>query len=185
MKQPKVNLVKLVEAALFVAESPLSVKAIQQTVLADVGAARAQVTMILDELKLRYKDSGIELVEVASGFRFQARAEYAPQLANLSSERAPRYSRALLETLTLIAYRQPITRGEIEAIRGVAVSSNIIGTLKDRDWIKVVGYKEVPGRPALLATTKMFLDYFGLKSLSGLPELEQSLLEKLPEEFQT
>lgn len=185
MKKPKVNLVKLVEAALFVAGKPLTVKALQQTVLSEQRVAKAQVLMILEELESRYQNSGLELVEVATGYRFQARAEFAPQLGKLFSERTPRYSRALLETLTLIAYRQPITRGEIEAIRGVAVSSNIMATLKERDWIKVVGHKEVPGRPSLWATTKAFLDYFGLKSLEELPELEQSLLEKLPEEFQT
>ncbi|WP_432453813.1 MULTISPECIES: SMC-Scp complex subunit ScpB [unclassified Agarivorans] len=181
----KPNLVKLVEAALFVAARPLSVKELQASVLADVGLARAQVNMILEELSLRYQDSGIELIETASGYQFRARQEFAPQLANLWAEKAPKFSRALLETLTLIAYRQPLTRGEIEAIRGVAVSSHIISVLKDRGWIRVVGHKEVPGRPSLLATTTAFLDYFGLKDLTDLPELDQSLLEKLPQDFQT
>lgn len=185
MSSHKLNLVKLVEAALFVAAQPLSIKMIQQTVLADVGTARSQIGMILEELQLSYQDSGIELVEVASGFRFQARSEYAEQLATLSADRTPRYSRALLETLTLVAYRQPITRGEIEAIRGVAVSSTIISTLKERGWITQAGHKEVPGRPTLLATTDTFLDYFGLTNLEQLPKLNQSLLDKLPEEFQT
>lgn len=181
----KPNLVKLVEAALFVAGRPLSVKELQATVLADVGLAKAQVNMVLEELSLRYQDSGIELAETASGFQFRARQEYAPQLANLWAEKAPKFSRAMLETLTLIAYRQPITRGEIEAIRGVAVSSHIISVLKERNWIRSVGHKEIPGRPTLFATTTSFLDYFGLKDLADLPELDQSLLEKLPQDFQT
>ncbi|MGY5452966.1 SMC-Scp complex subunit ScpB [Agarivorans sp. MS3-6] len=181
----KPNLVKLVEAALFVAARPLSLKELQTTVLADVGLARAQVNMILEELGQRYQDSGIELVETASGFQFRARQEYASQLANLWAEKAPKFSRAMLETLTLIAYRQPITRGEIEAIRGVAVSSHIISVLKERHWIRGVGHKEIPGRPTLFATTSAFLDYFGLKDLADLPELDQSLLEKLPQGFQT
>ena len=181
----KPNLVKLVEAALFVAGRPLSVKELQATVLADVGLAKAQVNMVLEELSLRYQDSGIELAETASGFHFRARQEYAPQLANLWAEKAPKFSRAMLETLTLIAYRQPITRGEIEAIRGVAVSSHIISVLRERNWIRSVGHKEIPGRPTLFATTTSFLDYFGLKDLADLPELDQSLLEKLPQDFQT
>ncbi|GGB13920.1 SMC-Scp complex subunit ScpB [Agarivorans gilvus] len=181
----KPNLVKLVEAALFVAGRPLSVKDLQTTVLAEVGLARTQVNMILDELSQRYQDSAIELAETASGYQFRARQEYAPYLSMLWAEKAPKFSRAMLETLTLIAYRQPITRGEIEAIRGVAVSSHIIGVLKERNWIRSVGHKEIPGRPTLFATTSEFLDYFGLKDLSDLPELDQTLLEKLPQDFQT
>ena len=114
---------------------------------------------------------GIELVEVASGYRLQVREQYSPWLGGLFSERPPRYSRALLETLALIAYRQPITRGEIEDVRGVVVSSNIIKTLMEREWIRVLGHREVPGRPALYGTTREFLDHFGLKSLEGLPPL--------------
>lgn len=181
----KLNLVKLVEAALFVAGRPLSVKDLQATVLAEVGLARTQVNMILDELSQRYQDSAIELAETASGYQFRSRQEYAPYLSLLWAEKAPKFSRAMLETLTLIAYRQPITRGEIEAIRGVAVSSHIISVLKERNWIRSVGHKEIPGRPTLFATTSEFLDYFGLKDLGDLPELDQSLLEKLPQDFQT
>ncbi|WP_026972323.1 SMC-Scp complex subunit ScpB [Aliagarivorans marinus] len=179
------NLVKLVEAALFVAGRPLTVKDLQATVLSELGMARSQVNMILEELALRYQDSGIELVEVASGFRFQARKEYAEHLSHLWTEKAPRMSRATLETLTLIAYRQPITRAEIEAIRGVSVSSQIMQTLGERNWIRKLGHKEVPGRPALWGTTQEFLDYFGLKQLEQLPELDEDLLAKLPEEFKT
>lgn len=179
------NFVALVEAALFVAGRPLSVSELQQSVLSGFGLAKGQVLMLLEEIVSRYEHSGVELIEVANGWRFQARREVAPYLAPLWQEKPPRYSRALLETLTIIAYRQPVTRGEIESIRGVSISSGIISTLRERNWIKEVGHKEVPGRPALLATTKDFLDYFGLKSLEELPQLDQSLLEKMPEDFQT
>ncbi|MFM2478803.1 SMC-Scp complex subunit ScpB [Celerinatantimonas sp. MCCC 1A17872] len=181
----KPNLIQLVEAALFVAGRPLSISELQQSVLANFKMAKGQVLMILEELASKYQNSGIILTEVAGGWRFQSRPELAEYLSYLWQEKPQRYSRALLETLTIIAYRQPVTRGEIEAIRGVAVSSSIISTLKERLWIKEVGHKEVPGRPALLATTKEFLDYFNLKSLSELPELDQSLLEKIPQDFQT
>jgi len=123
----------------------------------------------LSELQLDYQARGIQLVEVASGFRFQSMDSLSPWLGKLWQENAPRYSRAMLETLSLVAYRQPITRGEIEDVRGVSVSSQIMKTLGERGWIKVIGHKEVPGRPSLYATTKTFLDYFGLKSLSELP----------------
>lgn len=179
------DLVNLVEAALFVAGRPLTVVDLQQTVLAGIGVSKGQILIILEELAKRYQNRGMELKEVANGWRFQSRSEYALQLASLWQEKQPRYSRAMLETLTIIAYRQPVTRGEIEAIRGVTVSSSIIGTLMERQWIRVVGHKEVPGRPALLATTKDFLDYFGLKNLDELPELDQSLLEKISQDFQT
>ncbi|MFM2483746.1 SMC-Scp complex subunit ScpB [Celerinatantimonas yamalensis] len=181
----KLNLIQLVEAALFVAGRPLTISDLQQTVLAQFKIAKGQVVMILDELASRYQHSGLELREVASGWRFQAKSEFAEHLSMLWQEKPPRYSRALLETLTIIAYRQPVTRGEIESIRGVAVSSSIVSTLKERDWVREVGHKEVPGRPALLATTPKFLDYFNLKSLEELPELDQSLLEKIPQDFQT
>ncbi|MFM2479962.1 SMC-Scp complex subunit ScpB [Celerinatantimonas sp. YJH-8] len=179
------DFVALIEAALFVAGRPLTIADLQQSVLAEFGLAKGQVLMLLEEVASRYQGRGVELLEVASGWRFQARTEFAPYLAQLWQEKPSRYSRALLETLTIIAYRQPVTRGEIEAIRGVTVSSGIISTLRERNWIKDVGHKEVPGRPALLATTREFLDYFGLKSLDELPQLDQSLLEKIPEDFQT
>jgi segregation and condensation protein B len=120
-----------------------------------------------------YQQRGVELKEVASGFRFQARQEYAPWLKKMWEERPTRYSRAFLETLILVAYRQPITRAEIEDIRGVAVNTVIIKTLLEREWIKVLGYRDVPGKPELLGTTKTFLDYFNLKSLEDLPTLEE------------
>jgi len=163
----------IVEAALLVAGEPLSVDRLRQSVLGEFGLSRKQVLALLEELGREYAGRGVELKEVASGYRFQARAELAPWLARLSQEKPPRYSRAVLETLALIAYRQPITRGEIEAVRGVSVSSQIIQGLRERGWIQVVGNKEVPGRPALYGTTKAFLDYFSLTSLDQLPTLDQ------------
>jgi segregation and condensation protein B len=125
-------------------------------------------------------DRGVELIETAQGFRFQVRREFAEQVSRLWPERPPRYSRALLETLAIIAYRQPLTRAEIEAVRGVVVNPNIVKTLFERNWIRVVGYREVPGRPELLGTTRDFLDYFGLKTLDQLPPLaELKSLEEL------
>ena len=127
----------------------------------------------IELLQERYQSTGLELVRVASGFRFQVRQNLSDWVARLSEERPQRYSRALLETLALITYRQPITRGEIEEIRGVAVSSNIIKTLLERSWVRVVGHRDVPGRPAMYATTRQFLDYFNLKSLDQLPPLAE------------
>jgi segregation and condensation protein B len=133
----------------------------------------AEVEAALAELAGRCADRACELREVASGWRMQVRAQYADVVSRLWQERPTRYSRALLETLALIAYRQPITRGEIEDIRGVTVSSTIMRTLHERNWIRVVGHREVPGRPELLGTTREFLDYFGLKSLDDLPTLAE------------
>ncbi len=163
----------IIEAALMVSERPLSLdrlaalfKPFEIEVPVYEGVQRA-----LDELREEYAGRGVELKEVASGFRFQARAEFSPWLNQLWEERTPRYSRALLETLAVIAYRQPITRSEIEELRGVSVSSSIIRTLLEREWIRVAGHREVPGRPALYITTPQFLDYFNLKELSELPSL--------------
>jgi segregation and condensation protein B len=167
----------LVEALLFAADRPLSVERIAQLLVEEGAEADAELKQIvavsLASLRTRYLESGIELVEVASGFRFQVREKYSDTVARLWEERPQKYSRALLETLALIAYRQPITRGDIEEIRGVAVSSNIIKTLLEREWVRVVGHREVPGRPAIFATTRAFLDYFNLKSLDQLPTLAQ------------
>ena len=134
---------------------------------------RIAVNDALAELARDYQERSMELVEVASGFRIQVRADFAPWVSRLWEERPGRYSRALLETLALIAYRQPITRGEIEDVRGVSVSTHIIKTLLDRDWIKALGHRELPGRPVLYGTTRTFLDYFNLKSLSDLPPLAE------------
>lgn len=132
-----------------------------------------QIKNALEQLQQEAEGRGIELVEVASGYRYQARQEYAEWIARLWEERPARYSRALLETLSLIAYRQPTTRSDIEQVRGVSVSSSIIKTLLEREWIRVVGHRDVPGKPALYATTKSFLDYFNLKSLDELPSLSE------------
>ena len=134
---------------------------------------KADVKAALEQLQQEYEDRGIELKEVASGYRFQVRKEYADWVNRLFDEKPQRYSRALLETLAIIAYRQPITRGEIEDIRGVSISSSIIKTLQEREWIRVVGHRDVPGKPELLATSKQFLDYFNLKKLSDLPSLAE------------
>ncbi len=166
------DLKKILEAALYAAESPLSIDNMLALFIEDGDRpTRDQIRQSLQQLQQDYADRGVALTEVSSGFRFQARQEYAAWISRLWEERPPRYSRALLETLALVAYRQPITRGEIEAVRGVAVSSTIIKTLQERNWIKVVGHKELPGKPALYATTRDFLDYFNLKSLEELPAL--------------
>lgn len=172
MSQEKLK--NIIEAALMVATEPLSVTQILNLFVEDRTnePERDDIRKALAELQEDYQGRGIELAEVASGFRFQARDEYAEWVNHLFDERPPRYSRALLETLAIIAYRQPITRGEIEEIRGVSVSSNIVKTLQEREWVKVVGQRDVPGKPSLLATTKSFLDYFNLKKLSDLPALE-------------
>ncbi len=170
---------QVVEAALFAAGQPLSVVQLQALFPEDQPLPPMSVERALDELGRDCAARGVELVEVASGFRFQVRPEVQPWVSRLWHERQSRYSRALLETLALIAYRQPITRGEIEQIRGVAVSSHTIRTLEERDWVRVVGHRDVPGKPALYGTTRAFLDYFNLRSLDQLPPLGE--LHELPE----
>jgi segregation and condensation protein B len=161
----------LVEAALLAAGRPLSIDQLQQLFDGRSIPEKSQLRKAIGELIEDYEHRGVAIVEVASGFRIQIRANMAARLHKLWEERPPRYSRALFETLALIAYRQPITRGEIEAVRGVSVSSNIVRSLMERDWIRVVGHRDVPGRPAMFSTTKAFLDYFGLKKLDDLPPL--------------
>ena len=176
------QLVEIIEAAIFVAGKPLSKRHLKETVLSDLSVSMTRINLAIEQIQIHYQTRGIRLVEVGSGFRFQACASLAPWLNNLWQERAPKYSRALLETLSLIAYRQPITRGEIEQVRGVTVGSGIIKSLLEREWIHVVGHKEVPGRPALYATTKQFLDYFSLTGLDNLPPLpkqQQSKIDQL------
>ncbi|WP_462179870.1 SMC-Scp complex subunit ScpB [Pseudoalteromonas gelatinilytica] len=176
------QLVEIIEAAIFVAGKPVSKRHLKETVLADLSVSMPRINNAIEQIQTHYQTRGIKLVAVGSGYRFQACANLAPWLANLWQERAPKYSRALLETLSLIAYRQPITRGEIEQVRGVTVGSGIIKTLLEREWIRVVGHKEVPGRPALYATTSAFLDYFslaGLDELPPLPELQESKINQL------
>lgn len=163
----------ILEAALFAANQPLSIDRMSTLFLDGVQPTREEIRAALDLLKTDYEQRGVELHEVSSGFRFQTRQQFAPWIARLWEERPQRYSRALLETLSLIAYRQPITRAEIEDVRGVGVSSQIVKTLEERGWVRVVGHKDLPGRPALLATTREFLDYFNLKSLDQLPPLAE------------
>jgi len=163
----------IIEAALMAAGQPLSIDRLLTLFLDEAQPSRDEIRASLEALAEECAQRGIELKEVGSGFRYQAKQDYAEWVARLWEEKPPRYSRALLETLALIAYRQPITRGEIEDIRGVSVSSNIIKTLLERDWVKVVGHRDVPGKPAMYATTKQFLDYFSLKSLSELPTLAE------------
>jgi segregation and condensation protein B len=161
----------ILEAALLAAAEPVSVERLQGLFEEAQKPDREALRAALQELARDYEGRGVELIEVASGFRIQVRQTFAPWVSRLWEERAARYSRALLETLALIAYRQPITRGEIEEVRGVSVSSTIIKTLLERSWIKVLGHREVPGRPALYGTTRVFLDYFNLRSLGDLPPL--------------
>jgi len=171
----------LIEAGIFVHSGPLSIKEMKQTIFTHYHVTNKRIVAQLNKLTEDYQNRGIALIKVASGYRFQAASLLNEDLAHLFKEKAPRYSGAMLETLSLIAYKQPITRGAIEDIRGVAVSSHIIKTLIERNWIKVVGHKEVPGRPALYATTNDFLDYFSLKSLKELPkplEIEKEVIAK-------
>lgn len=163
----------IIEAALMAAGQPLSIDRLLNLFLDDNQPSRDELRAALTALAEDCESRGIELVEVGSGFRYQAKQENAEWVARLWEEKPARYSRALLETLSLIAYRQPITRGEIEDIRGVSVSTNIMKTLMERDWVKVVGHRDVPGKPAMYASTKQFLDYFNLKSLSDLPTLAE------------
>ena len=165
------DLVEIIEGALLAAGEPLSKKQLAQLFDELDRPSTSDITAALAEVAARYDGRGFELAEVASGFRFQVRQNLSPWVSKLWVERPVRYSRALLETLSLIAYRQPITRGEIEDIRGVAVSSNIMKSLLEREWVKVVGHRDLPGKPAMYATTREFLDYFNLKSLDQLPPL--------------
>ncbi|MBA1148925.1 SMC-Scp complex subunit ScpB [Ectothiorhodospiraceae bacterium WFHF3C12] len=165
------DLKHVVEAALLAAGEPLSVERIRNLYPEGAEPEKQAVRAAVEELAMDYRDRGIEVKEVASGFRIQVRENLAPWVSRLWEERPPKYSRALLETLAIIAYRQPITRGEIEEVRGVSVSSQIMRTLQERGWVRVIGHRDVPGRPAILATTRQFLDYFNLKSLDQLPSL--------------
>ena len=166
------KLKQIIEGALLAAGKPLTVKRLSELFEeSETRPGRDEIEAALEDLAADYVDRGFEIVEVASGFRIQVRESLAPWVSRLWEEKPQRYSRALLETLALVAYRQPITRGEIEEIRGVAVSTNIMRTLLERDWVRVVGHREVPGRPAMYATTRGFLDYFNLKNLDQLPSL--------------
>lgn len=167
------QILRCVEALLMAADGPLSIDQLQ-SLLADSGAPERQdIRTALRALEADYAGRAVNLVEVAGGWRFQVVSDYASLVGKLWEERPPRLSRALLETLALIAYRQPLARGEIEEVRGVSLSSSIIKTLLEREWIRVVGYREVPGRPALYGTTRTFLDDFNLKRLEDLPSLPE------------
>ena len=163
----------ILEALLLAAGEPLDRAALASVFDEAERPSAGDIDKALSELTEDYAERGLELKEVASGFRIQVREEVNPWVARLWEERPQRYSRAMLETLALIAYRQPITRGEIEEVRGVSVRSNIIRTLQEREWIRVVGHRDVPGKPALFGTTKVFLDYFNLTSLDDLPSLAE------------
>jgi len=167
------KLKNIIEAALLAAGGPLSLDMMLTLFLDEEQPEKKELREVLDQLKQDYEGRGIEVVEVGSGWRIQVVEEVSLWVSRLWTERAPRYSRALMETLALIAYRQPITRGDIEDIRGVSVSTNIIKTLLEREWVRVVGTRDVPGKPSLYGTTREFLDYFNLKTLDELPPLAE------------
>jgi len=181
MTMSATQLEQILEAALMVAGQPLSITQLQKLFPEDETPATQEIRALMKTLEQQYSDRGIQLKETASGFQFQSRIELSPWLSKLWEERPPRYSRAFLETLAIIAYRQPVTRAEIEDIRGVSISSSIFKTLVEREWIRLVGYKDVPGKPAIYGTTKTFLDHFNLKSLRELPSLT-AIQDLLPAE---
>ena len=181
----ELTLKNAIEAILMSAGKPLSADKITHFFAEEPRPSITEVRKQIKALADDCEDRGIELVEVATGFRYQGRAEYGQYVAKLWEVKPQRYSRAMLETLALIAYRQPVTRADIEEVRGVSVSSNIIKTLLEREWVQVVGHRDAPGRPAMYATTKQFLDYFNLKSLDQLPTLaEMKDLSKLEPELE-
>ena len=167
----EIEIKHFIESALLAAGRPLSIDQLQNLFDDASAPEKSQIRQVISTLLEEYEDRGITIKEVASGYRIQVKADMAERLQKLWEERPPRYSRAFFETLALIAYRQPVTRGDIEEIRGVSVSTNIIRSLQEREWIRVVGHRDVPGRPAMFGTTKLFLDYFGLKKLDDLPPL--------------
>jgi segregation and condensation protein B len=167
------QLKRIIEGALLAAGEPLSLERLSQLFLDEQRPSNAELRAALQEIASDFSGRGFELKEVANGWRFQVCDDLSDWISRLWEEKPARYSRALLETLALIAYRQPVTRGEIEEVRGVSVSSNIIRTLLEREWVRVVGHRDVPGRPAMYATTKTFLDYFNLKNLDELPALSE------------
>ncbi|MFM1865485.1 MAG: Segregation and condensation protein [Pseudomonadota bacterium] len=166
-----IKLKDVIEVALLTSHKPLSVDDLQKLFTEKID--RSTIRMLIDELKVEWNEKTLNLIEVASGYRFEAKTEYVESLMRMNPDRAPKYSRAVLEVLAIIAYRQPVTRGDIESIRGVALNTNAIRQLTEREWIDIVGIKETPGRPALYGTTKHFLNDFGLKSLAELPDVEK------------
>ncbi len=167
------KLKQIIEAALLAADEPLTQARLAALFPEDAQPSNQAIGRALEQLAADCEDRGVELTEVASGFRLQVRSELQPWVARLWTEKPQKYSRAMLETLALIAYRQPITRGEIESVRGVSLSSNIIRSLQEREWVRIVGHRDVPGKPALFGTTRGFLDYFNLTSLDQLPTLAE------------
>jgi len=180
MREPEniVEMKRVLEAALLTAGQPLSLDGMLKLFAGRM--ERATIRMLLDELKQDWEGKTLELVQVASGYRFQAQSELSAFIARLNPERQPNYSRAVMETLAIIAYRQPVTRGDIEQIRGVTVNPNVMRQLVERDWVDVVGQREVPGRPSLYATTKHFLDDLNLRSLAELPAIEDFTQSEIP-----
>jgi segregation and condensation protein B len=169
----RTSLKSILEAVLLAAGEPLNLASLAKVFAEEERPSDNDLGKALEELGDDYAERGLEIKEVSSGFRIQAREDVNPWISRLWEERPQRYSRALLETMALIAYRQPITRGDIEEVRGVSVSTNIIRTLQEREWIRVVGHRDVPGKPALFGTTRAFLDYFNLASLDDLPSLAE------------
>lgn len=188
----EITLYNIIEGALFASGKPMTVKQLGELFEESDRPDAKDIQAVLQQLQDDYQGRGVQCVKLASGYMFRVQDTLGPWVSKLWDEKPPRYSRAFLETLAIIAYRQPITRGEIEAIRGVAVNTQIIKTLSERNWIRVVGHKDVPGKPALLATTKEFLDYFNLASLDALPPLSEikdldeaaALLEQQEQEYQ-
>lgn len=173
------DLKMLIEATIFVSKEPISLEKILETSLSEYSINKRKVKQILLELEAEYSSKGVVLKLTSSGYRFQTNIKLNEPLSKVWEEKAPRYSRALMETLVLVAYKQPVTKAEVGAVRGVDVNPNIMKTLIERGWIKIVGTKEVPGRPNLYATTKEFLDYFNLQTLDQLPELQNASLGEL------
>jgi len=180
MKEPEniTEMKQILEAALLTAGHPLGLDDMLKLFAGRM--ERTTLRMLLDELKQDWAEKTLELVQVATGYRFQARQQFSEFITRLNPERQPKYSRAVMETLAIIAYRQPVTRGDIEQIRGVAVNPNVMRQLQERDWIDVVGQREVPGRPSLYATTKHFLDDLNLRSLSELPPMDDFAQSEIP-----
>jgi|TARA_B100000902_G_scaffold276837_1_gene262621 segregation and condensation protein B len=171
------KLKEVIEVALLTSSQPLAIEDLSR--LFTDKTDRSTIRMLLDEIKNDWQDKSMNLVQVASGFRFQAKADFTEFLMRLTPDRIPSYSRAVMEVLAIIAYRQPVTRSDIEKIRGVSLNSNTLRQLIEREWVDIIGQKEVPGRPSLYATTKYFLNDFGLKSLSELPELNNTLEQEI------
>jgi len=167
------KLKNIIEAILLASYEPLSADKLHKIITSKVNTSKSDILSAIDDLKTDYENKDIEITKVASGFRIQAKSEIGDYLNIMFAERTPRYSRALLETLSIIAYRQPVTRGDIEAIRGVSVSTSIMRTLTERNWVRIIGYRDVPGKPAMFATTPEFLDYFSLQRLDQLPDLPE------------